>query len=195
MPAHRTGSTASMRACAAINFRKIYYPTNRPIVMCECEPRESVPTSAVKNGRTISAAANGRWAERSTEVDPEPSETARRGRGRGRGRIVGYFVVHTRDAWQSADRYDSESYPSSPDNIDGIAIKVYPRYEKLRVTLEALSFVISHEIAFEEIKARLTDTSHSGRSSATMPICSEFELRYLDTRVSILSFPLSSNAI
>lgn len=80
----------------------------------------------------------------------------------------------------AADRYDSESHPSSPDNIDGIAIKVYPRYEKLRATSEALSFVISHEIAFGEIKAGLTDTSHSGRSRATMPICSEFELRYLD---------------
>ncbi|KYQ47111.1 hypothetical protein ALC60_13857 [Trachymyrmex zeteki] len=46
------------RARAVINFQKIYCPTNRPIVMCE--PRENVPASAVKNGRTISAAAMGR---------------------------------------------------------------------------------------------------------------------------------------
>lgn len=69
----------------------------------------------------------------------------------------------------ATDRYDSPRatpFPS-PDNIDGIAIKVYPRYEKLRATSgEASSFVISDEIAFREIKAGFTDTSHSGRSRA-----------------------------
>lgn len=37
----------------------------------------------------------------------------------------------------ATNRYDSlRAIPRSPDNIDEIAIKVYPRYEKLRPTSE-----------------------------------------------------------
>jgi len=41
---------------------------------------------------------------------------------------------------------------------------------------------------FGEIKTGLTDTSHSDKSRVTMPICSKFELRYLDTRISLSLF-------
>lgn len=71
-----------------------------------------------------------------------------------------------------------------PANRDIDVIKVYLRYEKLQATSEASSFVILHEITFGKIKAELIDTNRSGRSRATLSICSESELRFLSPPAS-----------